>query len=191
MLNSLINVSDLYSNLLQVDKNLADQTRKKGCPQCGGALHSANYPRQLKGCGLPIADTKIIRFSFCCATDGCRCRVTPPSVRFFGRKQYMAMVLVLLSTKLHNLSPQLANELKKLTGVSYRTLFRWKAWWLKSFPITRFWYCNKAFYLPPLNMDRLCHDLVESFSANSEVTGMMRLLNFLSPLSCSEKVQIF
>jgi hypothetical protein len=190
MNNLLINASDLYSNLFQVDKELADKTREKGCPHCGGTLHSANYPRQLKGCGLLTVDTKIIRFSFCCATDGCRRRVTPPSVRFFGRKRYMAMVLVLISSILHKLTRQGAKELKKLAGVSYRTLFRWKAWWQNSFSITQFWKYNKAFYMPPLSTDRLCSDLVESFTANNEVTGMMRLLKFLSPLSCSNKIQV-
>ncbi len=190
MSSLLLNSSELCSRLLHFDKELADRTREKGCPHCGGALHSANYPRQLKECGLPIDNTKITRLSFCCANDGCRRRVTPPSVRFFGRKRYIAIVMLLISTNLHKLTPRRVKELKSLAGVSYRTLCRWKAWWQKSFPVTRFWTYNKAFYLPPLNTDRLCYDLVEGFTANTKITGMMRLLNFLSPLSCTENIRV-
>src|SRR5947207_31166 len=64
--------------LLSVDQDLAQTTRQKACP-CGGRLHRADYPRKPRGAeGLPEDDA--LRFSFCCASDGCRKRVTPPSV---------------------------------------------------------------------------------------------------------------
>ena len=38
-----------------------------------------------------------IRLSFCCDRDGCRKRVTPPSVRFLGRKVFLAVAVILIS----------------------------------------------------------------------------------------------
>jgi len=65
--------------LFTVDQNLADRAREKGCP-CGGRLHSANYRRNLRGVdNLPEEYGR--RLSFYCDRDGCRKRVTPPSVR--------------------------------------------------------------------------------------------------------------
>jgi hypothetical protein len=71
----------LWSFLLSVDKDLAECARRDGC-SCGGRLHCADYPRAPR-CGLDqLSDECRYRFSFCCDRDGCRKRVTPPSVRF-------------------------------------------------------------------------------------------------------------
>ena len=62
--------------LFSVDQDLAQTARDKAC-HCGGRLHRANYPRKPRGAdNLP--ETYRYRFSFCCARDGCRQRVTPP-----------------------------------------------------------------------------------------------------------------
>ena len=81
--------------LLAVDQDLAQTTRQKGCA-CGGRLHRANYPRKPRGAD-DLPPDYACRFSFCCACDGCRKRVTPPSVRFLGRKVYLFAVVVLVS----------------------------------------------------------------------------------------------
>jgi len=39
--------------------------------------------------------------SFCCALDGCRSRATPPSLRFLGRKVYLAAIVVLIAILRH------------------------------------------------------------------------------------------
>ena len=95
-MTSLDNDPRLYAVLLQMDKDLAADTREKGCPHCGGVLHSARHPRKLKKTCVPDDGRNIIRFSFCCSVDGCRRRITPPSVRFLGRKRYLSVVVVLL-----------------------------------------------------------------------------------------------
>ena len=76
-----------WSFLLAVDQDLAEETRKKACP-CGGRLHSANYPRKPRGTPVQLPERECLRLSFCCDRDGCRKRVTPPSVRFLGPKVY-------------------------------------------------------------------------------------------------------
>lgn len=187
-MNALTNDPKLNDILLQIDKNLAAETRERGCPHCGGVLHSACYPRKLKKSCIPLDDKETVRFSFCCSADGCRRRITPPSVRFLGRKRYLSVVVVLLSAMSYGLTIRRAEELRKLVGVSHRTLSRWQKWWQETFPATRFWKYEKAYFVPPLNPARLCRDLAERFSAQSEIAGMVILLRFISPLSCPSPV---
>ena len=97
MRSSFIDDARLYTFLLELDKDLAIETQEKGCPYCGGALHSARYPRKPQGLFAPLNREDSARFSFCCSADGCRRRVTPPSVRFLGRKRYLGAIVVLLS----------------------------------------------------------------------------------------------
>ena len=187
-MNSTISNQRLYACLLQIDQDLATETKEKGCPYCGGVLHSACYPRKLKGTCVPRDGKAVVRFSFCCSNDGCRRRITPPSVRFLGRKRYLSAVVVLLSSMSRGLIQGRSEGLKKLVGVSHRTITRWQTWWQKTFPFSWFWKYSKAFIVPSLDSARLCQDLVERFSAQCDITSMVRLLRFLSPLSCPSPV---
>jgi hypothetical protein len=63
------------------------------------------------------------RFSFCCAVDGCRRRATPPSLRFLGRKVYLAAVVVLVSMMRHGATEP---RLRQLTAAA-STAGRWRA----------------------------------------------------------------
>ena len=94
----------LYGALLKFDADLAAQARAGRCPWCGGPLHSAKYERKPRGAlvGLPEGYTE--RYSFCCGRDGCRHRVTPPSLRFLGRKVYLGVVVVLASMMRHGVN---------------------------------------------------------------------------------------
>ncbi len=177
----------LYDILFQIDKELAAETKEKGCPKCRGVLHSAVYPRKFKGQGFPDSNKEIIRFSFCCDTEGCRKRVTPHSVRFLGRRRYLSVVVVLCSAICSGLNNRLREELSKLIGVNLRTLSRWHSWWQTTFPNTRLWRWGKALFMPPLDPAQLCKDLVERFSAQHEITGMVNLLRFIAPLSIAVK----
>jgi hypothetical protein len=100
--------------LVSVDQDLAQATRQKAC-RCGGRLHRANYPRKPRGVDDLPADYAW-RFSFCCARDGCRKRVTPPSVRFLGRKVYLFAVVVLVSAMRQGPSPRRVRQLTQLFG---------------------------------------------------------------------------
>ena len=188
MINTLTNNPSLYVTLLQIDRELAAETREKGCPHCGGELHSASYPRKLKKSLIPLDGKEIVRFSFCCSRDGCRRRITPPSVRFLGQKRYLSAVVVLLGAMSCGLSRRRAAKLRELVGVSHRTLSRWQTWWREAFPASRFWKYRKAFFVPSLDPAHLCRDLVEQFSAQYKITGTVRLLQFISPVSCPSPV---
>jgi hypothetical protein len=88
--------ASFWSFLFSIDKNLAQISRQKGCP-CGGHLHCAHYPRKPRGGGDDLPEQYGYRLSFCCDRDGCRKRVTPPSVRFLGRKVYLGAVVILVA----------------------------------------------------------------------------------------------
>ena len=85
MYHDLPRTARFWSFLLAVDQDLAEETRKKACP-CGGRLHCANYLRKPRGTPVQLPEPQCLRLSFCCDRDGCRKRVTPPSVRFLGPK---------------------------------------------------------------------------------------------------------
>jgi hypothetical protein len=72
--------------LLSVDQDLARTARQKAC-SCGGRMHQANYPRKPRGSGEKLPAEYCVRWSFCCDRDGCRKRVTPPSVRIVPGSQ--------------------------------------------------------------------------------------------------------
>jgi hypothetical protein len=123
--------------LLSVDQDLAQSARDKACP-CGGRLHRAHYPRKPRG-AEDLPKDYVYRFSFCCARDGCRKRVTPPSVRFLGRKVYLFAIVVLVSAMRQGPSPRRVHELSQLFGADRRTIARWQVFWREQVPQTPFW----------------------------------------------------
>jgi hypothetical protein len=125
-----------YIRLQQIDEQMAAEARSAGC-RCGGRLHSARYPRKPRGGSGEIGAAFGSRHTFCCARDGCRRRVTPPSVRFFGRRVFFAPVFVVTSGLRKVLSPLQGKRLRERVGVSRRTLKRWAAWWQGDFSASR------------------------------------------------------
>ena len=55
MYHDLPRTASFQSFLLAVDEDLAEETRKKGCP-CGGRLHCTDYPRKPQGAGLELTE---------------------------------------------------------------------------------------------------------------------------------------
>jgi hypothetical protein len=88
-----------HENLLDIDIKTAEAVKNEGCPYCKGVLHQANYPRIVFGLNPQLAPLYDKRFSFCCAD--CRRRITPPSVRFLGRRRFASSVFVLLCASRH------------------------------------------------------------------------------------------
>ena len=95
MYSTLLADATFHDLLLAYDRDLADSTREAGCA-CGGALHSGNYLRKPHPILPWLRPEHCLRFSFCCAVDGCRSRATPPSLRFLGRKVFLATVVVIV-----------------------------------------------------------------------------------------------
>src|SRR6516165_4146023 len=142
MYHELPRNSSLWPFLLAVDRDLAETTRESGCA-CGGRLHKADYARKPAGVdGLP--DEYRWRLSFCCARDGCRKRRTAPSVRFLGRKVYLAAVVVLVAAMRQGPTPRRVHELSERFGCDRRTSGRWRVLWQELFPQTEFWKIARA-----------------------------------------------
>jgi hypothetical protein len=138
MYHQLPHGASFWSFLFTIDQDLAETARKQGCP-CGGGLHGANYPRKPRGLSIELPETQRLRLSFCCDRDGCRKRLTPPSVRFLGPKVYLGAIVVLISAMRQGPSPRRVRELAQLFGADRRTIARWLVFWRDHFPQTPFW----------------------------------------------------
>jgi hypothetical protein len=127
----------LFSNLNTIDRELASRCRLKGCPHCGGALHSAHYKRQPRGAPIDIPEEHCVRYSLCCGH--CRRRTLPTSVLFFGRKVYFGCVIVMLTAVAQGLERRTLQPLCDQFGVSRKTIKRWLSYFLHAFPGSDVW----------------------------------------------------
>jgi hypothetical protein len=167
---------DFFLFLLRIDEEFAAETRGAGC-RCGGALHSARYPRKPRGCPAQVREAYSWRFSFCCAR--CDQRATPASVRFLGRRVYLAVVLTLVSPP----GGSAAQRLAQLISIPVRTLDRWRAWWYRDFLQTPFWQSMRTRLKTPTPTQDLPQSLLEQFEADTGAERVVLLLRFLAPLS--------
>ena len=175
-----------WSFLLSIDKDLAECARREAC-LCGGRLHCANYPRAPRSGLDHLPEEYRCRFSFCCDRDGCRKRVTPPSVRFLGRKVYLGVVVILITAMRQEPTPRRVRELSSLFGVNSATIARWQAFWRDYVPRTNFWKVARARLMPVVEIAALPLSLVEAFGrTNDPYQDWVRLLRFLSPLTIPE-----
>ena len=178
MCHALLQAPKFFRFLQRIDEELADETRAGGC-SCGGVLHRADYPRKPRGCLNEVRGEYESRFSFCCYR--CRRRWTSRSVRFLGRRVYLALAVVLVSVR-HAARTPAAARLSTTLEVPVRTLQRWRQWWRDEFPLTPLWRSACARFMPPVDSDCLPARLLERFAGNAE-EALMRLLVFLSPIT--------
>jgi hypothetical protein len=173
--------SRLFSLLWRCDLELAAQAKGSPCVHCGGRLDVGNYARKPRGGRGLLGPEYKLRLSFCCATDGCRSRLTPRSVRFLGRRFYLGAIVVLVSALRDGLTMGRVTQLKEMIGVGARTLRRWRSWWQDDFSKSRFWQSVRARFSPPLDAGQAPASLVERFGDGPE--DLVRLLQFLSPIT--------
>ena len=178
MCHALVQDPTFFALLLAIDREQAAQTQAAGCA-CDGRLHCANYPRKPRGCLPEFRSSFDHRFSFCCST--CRKRTTATSVRFLGRRVYLALMVVLSSSR-HAGSNSAAPLLTSL-AIPLRTLERWRAWWRDEFKQTTLWLSARGAFMPPLDAEQLPADLLERFIGTDATTRMSALLRFLTPLT--------
>jgi hypothetical protein len=190
MYHDLPRTASFWSFLLVVDQDLAEEARKKACP-CGGRLHSANYLRKPRGTPAQLSEQERLRFSFCCDRDGCRKRVTPPSVRFLGPKVYLGAIVILISAMRQGPSPRRVRELSTRFGADESTITRWQTFWREHFPQTPFWKVARAGFITLGEIVCLPYSLVDIFlRRHPPCEGWTRLLRFLSPITVPGGLQI-
>lgn len=180
MSHSLLDDPRLPDFLCSVDDELASEAQAAGCPHCGGVLHSARYPRRVRGSGTDVM--RDYRASFCCAQDGCRRRVTPPSVRFAGRKRFMSSVVLLVGAARHGARTAQARALERAYGISRSTLARWQRWWRESVPGTAFWRMARTRLMSPVDPTHMAAEIVERFHATATPENLVATLRFLAPV---------
>lgn len=190
MLTTLLADCRFHEMLLGIDAELAAAVRENGCPICGGRLHSARYPRKPHGRPVNVRQKlgpeHDLRFSFCCAVDGCRKRKTPPSVRFLGRQLFLAAAMIIaMLMRQRTADPVLDREAERLSAVvpvSAPTISRWRRWWRQSFTATAFWQTARAAFMPPIEPERLPVALFERFRGD-DTDRCIALLRFLGPIT--------
>ena len=170
----------LYSFLLLIDQDLAAQAQSAGCA-CGGVLHSARYPGKPRGAPRNLLDQYRSRLSFCCAA--CRRRTTPESVRYLGRRVYLAAVVLLVSAMRAGISGKRVAQLSGLFAVPLRTLERWRQWWLEAFVDTGFWRAARGYFVPPVDRTVLPASLLSRFSGEDLRARLIQSPRFIAPLS--------
>jgi hypothetical protein len=190
MYHDLPRSASFWSFLLTVDEDLAEEARKQGCP-CGGRLHSANYQRKPRGTPSQLPEPQRLRLSFCCDRDGCRKRATPRSVRFLGRKVYLAAIVILVSAMRQGPTPRRVRELSKRFGADESTITRWQTFWREHFPQTPFWKVARAGFITLGEIVDLPYSLVDAFLRHHPPwKGWTLLLQFLSPITVPGGLQI-
>jgi hypothetical protein len=179
-----------HEQLLAFDRDLSATARAARCWRCGGVLHAASYDRKPRGGPARLGQEYAERFSFCCAVDDCRKRTTPPSLRFLGRRVYLATVVTLISAMLLGTTPARLARLSAVPGIDRRTLARWRAWWRSTFTESPFAQIARAAVAPPLDIAGLPVSLLERFAGEVR-EQIIALLRFLGPLtggaSCEER----
>lgn len=185
MYHELLRDARLFRLLPRLDRDLADETQRQRCPRrgCRGRLDRAPFPRKPRGVPAELKAEYSYRESLCC--DDCRRRVMPGSVRFLGRRFYVAAAFVVLCAMRYGITEKRVAELRQLVGsdtLSPRTLYRWRAWWLKMFVATPFWKAHRARFSPPVELDELPTSLLSRFRGDDR-DRLVALLRFLVPLS--------
>jgi len=170
--HKLGSIEKFIACLVAADEQLAAHERQQGCG-CGGRLHRADYPRKARGVPKELESQFSRRFSFCCDERECRRRRTPPSVRFFGRRVYVATVVLMCSARWA--TPEEA-------GVPSRTVRRWRQSFRDEFVRSVFWRSARARVMPPVVEAELPASLLERFSGDA-ATKVYLALKFLAPIT--------
>ena len=140
MSHDLIFDRNFFDYLDQEDARAAAVVRAAGCPACAGRLDQARYPRKPRGGGIALAGEALRwRRSWCCAREGCRKRVTPPSLVFLGRRVYLAITVVVATWR----------AAAQASAPPRRTVRRWQAWFATLASATRWFEAVRGRLAPP------------------------------------------
>jgi hypothetical protein len=168
----------LFVVLAEIDEIFAARVKAAGCVNCGGPLDRADYDRKPRGDLGEVAGAYARRRSFCCRREGCRQRATPPSVRFLGRKIYVAALVVIASVVGRERPLVGRGAPRRVENVPARTVRRWLAWWTLVFTVSAFWQEAKGLLAPPVDEAMLPGAILERLGGlkNAALTRLLRLI---------------
>lgn len=161
--------SSFIQKLQKYDEDTMLAAKERGCPHCAGVLDRADYRRKPR-CPLDaLPEGFSVRYSLCCREDGCRRRLTPRSIRFFGRRVYWSVAILLISA-----------QLLFQSQIENRTVRRWKTFWDKGFLDSAEWRRARGAILM---MDQAAGSLMGVLSASSPQShqSLIRLLHLITP----------
>jgi hypothetical protein len=173
--------------LLACDRDLAAEQHARACVHCGAKLDVSHYKRKPRGRPIELGPEHNERFSFCCRRDGCRGRATPPSLRFLGRRVYLAATVVLIAIVRSGATVARLERLAEIIPVPPDTVARWCAWWRDRFTTTPFWRAARARFMPPVDEPLLPGSLLQRFAVLPEASfhnnQLAALLRFIGPIT--------
>lgn len=133
-------------------------------PRCGGPLHRADYQRKPRGGPPDLDEAYSVRHSLCCGRTGCRRRVLPPSVLFWGRRVYWGVVVLVVTAIRQERAPvATVRRLNELFGVTRPTLARWRRYYLEVFVDSPCWRRLSGHLMPPVQPYELPGGLIDLF----------------------------
>lgn len=181
MYHSLLTNAIFYNSLLALDLLIAEQVKQTKCLFCHGNLHQSHYPRKPRGVPADTHADYAIRFSYCCGREGCRKRMTPPSMRFLSRKVYSSTIIFLVFLLKSKTDESKVEELNQLLGtsLSVETVRRWRNFWIKQVSQSRTW---KRAAFSQVMAQALPRSLLDVFQQNSDIS-LTRALTWILPLT--------
>lgn len=181
MIDPIELASEFFEELTTIDTRIVEHAAREPCRDCGGPLYRGDYPRKPRGGLLAIAAEALDRrFSLCCGRDGCRRRVTPPSVRFLGRRVYVGAIVVLASAVA--LAAATVSAGVRATGVPARTTRRWIGWWRGPFTASQPFVDLSARLVPAPVREKLPLSVLERLG-DDRPASIAKLLVWLAPLT--------
>ena len=183
MYRELLGDVRFFELLLRVDEERAAKVQASGCPHCGGRLHAGHFERKPRGILLEPATPPgrfALRFDWCCGR--CRRRTLPPSVRFLGRKVYVAVANALATVLVRGEDRGAVRLLRRELGASRSTLRRWRAWWQELVGSPP-WQWLRGRLPVDLDEDGLPRSLLERLSGtcSERMLALLRLLAIDAP----------
>jgi hypothetical protein len=126
---TLLSDASFLSFAQQLDMELAEKSKIKGCPCCGSKLYFARYQRKGRIGELEVPPEWNSFHSLCCGTQGCRKRVRPLSIRFAGQSPFSSTLVILAKLLSSGGSQRSVHALCKILKTSERTVRRWLSFW--------------------------------------------------------------
>jgi len=184
MYHPLLTDARFHNSLFDLDRLIAEQVRQEPCRLCHGTLHQSHFPRKPRGVPAGTDPGYSIRFSYCCGTEGCRKRFTPPSMRFLSRKVYSSIVILLIFLLKPQTDESRIETFNTLLGttLSIETLRRWRYYWTKDLPQTHTWKRLALSYTQAQNLPASLLTLFEQSAEHALKMGLKLIL----PLTAGE-----
>lgn len=179
-MDELVLGREFFVMLEEADQRTVQQAVALGCAVCGGPLHRADFVRKPRGALIaPEGEEFVKRFSLCCGREGCRKRLTPPSLRFLGRRVYLGVVVIVASFVAQAFAT--AHTLRQKTGVPALTVRRWLGWWGGTFISTEVFVAIRA-RLVGVDESKLPGSIVARLPGSPEQKARA-MLDWLRPLT--------